>query len=302
MILDPQRQRQRVAMGDIAQRPREDLEHLVRQCGGLDPTSATPQLVAHLEWKRDSMAQIITNSTKTSGSIVHPVKTFYTRDAHQVANLLARLSNSVVGLDLEWKPTFTRGDSTNKVALMQIYDGKICLLLHIFHFDHIPDALVEWLDSDKILKTGVGMHNDVTKMKSDYQVRIRSTVAVDRIAKHYMSTCSGLGWGLQSLARNVLGLEVSKSKRTVLSNWQCKDLSSKQLRYAVEDATISYNLFERLHHIYGPNENIAEFVVNAEAVQGIIPSDSHDLYAPSRFKNDQPAYLDYSVDVELQHV
>ena len=43
-------------------------------------------------------------------------------------------SFNCVGLDVEWKPNFRKGQPPNKAALLQICpDGEKCYVFHIFH-------------------------------------------------------------------------------------------------------------------------------------------------------------------------
>jgi hypothetical protein len=79
--------------------------------------------------------------------------TTYTASGDTVNNWLSliyrihrrRLDRLIVGLDVEWRPSFTRGVPRGPVALLQICVGRRCLVFQILRADYIPDALHDFL-------------------------------------------------------------------------------------------------------------------------------------------------------------
>eukprot|EP00808_Paulinella_micropora_P024099 g20687.t1 len=79
-------------------------------------------------------------------------------------------TDTVVGLDMEWKPTYQRGFQSNPVALVQVWNESLALLLRVRCFKSLPPALVELLQHPQLLKAGVGVHEDVRKLQSSFPV------------------------------------------------------------------------------------------------------------------------------------
>lgn len=62
----------------------------------------------------------------------HPnAQLVYIRDHQEANRALERLDDGVYGLDLEWKPTFAKGQAENPVALVQIANYRTILLLQV---------------------------------------------------------------------------------------------------------------------------------------------------------------------------
>jgi hypothetical protein len=63
---------------------------------------------------------------------VHPgARCHYIRHHEEANNALHNLNSGVYGFDLEWKPTFKRGQRENPVSLVQIANHEVILLLQI---------------------------------------------------------------------------------------------------------------------------------------------------------------------------
>jgi len=74
----------------------------------------------------------------------------YVRDHRQADDLLQRLNKGPYGFDLEWKPTFIKGQAQNRVALIQIANDQTILLLQVSAMQRKladePEALTDQLD------------------------------------------------------------------------------------------------------------------------------------------------------------
>ena len=71
-----------------------------------------------------------------------------------------------LGFDTEWRPTFYAGQH-NPIALVQLYTGKCCLLLHVVHFGSFPSLgprLRHVLEDRNLLKIGFNLNQDVKGM------------------------------------------------------------------------------------------------------------------------------------------
>ena len=55
----------------------------------------------------------------------------YARDHEQTALAISMLRGEILGFDLEWQPTFVKGGTRNPVALVQLADANVMLLIQV---------------------------------------------------------------------------------------------------------------------------------------------------------------------------
>lgn len=60
------------------------------------------------------------------------------------------------GLDIEWRPTFQKGDY-HYAALLQLSHDGCCLLIQLQFIDNLPSSLKRLLADPSIMKGGVGI-------------------------------------------------------------------------------------------------------------------------------------------------
>lgn len=65
--------------------------------------------------------------------------------------------NSVVGFDIEWRPTFVKGRPENRVACIQLADQTSVVVMQVFAMNGLPQVLVKILQDSSIMKVGVGI-------------------------------------------------------------------------------------------------------------------------------------------------
>ena len=88
-----------------------------------------------------------------------------------------------VGFDLEWKPNFVKNNPENPVALVQLATATDVYLFHLSRLNVFPPILRRVLQNPKILKTGVGIQNDVNKLWIDWGVSVTNVVDLGLLAK-----------------------------------------------------------------------------------------------------------------------
>ena len=90
-------------------------------------------------------------------------------------------SKAYVGFDIEWRPTFLKGHSAYKTALIQISTDKSCLLVQMIYLDSIPAELSSLLLSKRVVKVGVGVLDDIKKAAKDHlpELSIHESAYVD---------------------------------------------------------------------------------------------------------------------------
>ncbi|KAF9452541.1 ribonuclease H-like protein [Macrolepiota fuliginosa MF-IS2] len=179
----------------------------------------------------------------------HPnVQLIYIRDHLEANRELERLDSHVYGFDLEWKPTFVKGQAKNPVALVQIANHKTILLLQVTAMQEFPSKLCEFLANPNIVKAGVGIQGDAQKLYEDWGVDMANCADLGLLARTVDNDkWKGKYTNPLGLARLVAVYEdrmLGKGKIT-RSNWE-RVLTEPQQIYAANDAHAGYVIYTRL--------------------------------------------------------
>jgi ribonuclease D len=146
--------------------------------------------------------------------------------------------HDVVGFDTETKPVFVRGQQ-NKVALMQVALPDKVFLIRLKQTGITPH-LIEFLESDSILKAGVALRDDIKALQ-----KLKHYNPAGFIELATMSKQAGLQVeSVKKLAALLLGFRISKSAQT--SNWEAEVLHEKQISYAATDAWVCLEIYKKL--------------------------------------------------------
>jgi ribonuclease D len=103
-----------------------------------------------------------------------------------------------------------------------------------------PPRLLNLLSSNEIIKVGVGLNDDLRRLRSDHRFQpggfldLQDYVEAFRIGEK----------GLKKLSAIILGKRISKSQQ--VSNWDADFLTEAQLRYAATDAWICLEIYQTL--------------------------------------------------------
>ncbi len=144
----------------------------------------------------------------------------------------------VVGFDTETKPVFVRGQQ-NKVALMQVALPDKVFLIRLKQTGITPH-LIDFLESDSILKAGVALRDDIKALQ-----RLKHYKPAGFIELATMSKEAGLQVeSVKKLTALLLGFRISKSAQT--SNWEADVLQEKQISYAATDAWVCLQIYHML--------------------------------------------------------
>ncbi|GAB7332869.1 hypothetical protein MBLNU13_g04587t1 [Cladosporium sp. NU13] len=170
------------------------------------------------------------------------------------------LGEKVVGFDLEWEKFKSRpGEDSAKrcVSLMQIAaEGKVALF-HLAVFkggdsteELIPQSLRAFLEDPKIIKVGVNIGGDATRLRNCFGIEMQGNIELSHLYKlvtYGESDPAKVNRGLYALAnqvKEVLHLPLAKGAvRT--SSWS-KRLNGQQTEYAVSDAYAGLRLYYEL--------------------------------------------------------
>lgn len=176
--------------------------------------------------------------------------------AAAVENLLQQ---SIVGVDTETRPSFTRG-TFHQVAILQVATHTVCYLFHLNRLGLSP-SIVRFLEDTSVKKIGLSWHDDLLMLRRrgvftpGYFVELQELVGAIGI----------LDRGLQKLYANLFGQRIIK--REQLSNWELSSLTEKQRSYAATDAWACIMLYEELQRLEATHDYELEITEKEHDIQ-----------------------------------
>jgi ribonuclease D len=157
-------------------------------------------------------------------------------EAERAVNFL--LSQPILGLDTETRPSFQRGHQ-HRVALLQVATDNICFLFRLNHIGMSP-AIVRLLEDTTVTKVGLSWHDDLNAL---HRLGSFQTGEFIEIQSHVHDI--GIeDMSLQKIYANLFGQKISK--RQQLTNWEADILSDKQKLYAATDAWACINIYREI--------------------------------------------------------
>lgn len=143
-----------------------------------------------------------------------------------------------MGFDIESKPCFKKGEF-NYPSVLQLATAEEVFLVKLLEIkDRTP--LLPFLESDKVIKAGVGIRDDVRRLATLLDFSPGAFMEISTLAQKlgYIKT------GLAFLTGELFGLKLSKRSR--LTNWERKELTRAQVMYAATDAFLSREIYLEL--------------------------------------------------------
>jgi hypothetical protein len=225
-----------------------------------------------------------------------------------LANLVSAPSSlRLVGFDVEHKPETKKG-SKPSVHLVQITSpgGDECLLLHVAAaglstmtprraMRSVPH-LVKLLNDKRVVVAGVGVRGDLDRLRSshaslfetfestDSSQKETSVKSLDSQAVHLFYHPSAAGASVAALASLHGVAATAQSKSVTMSDWSLAPLSSRQIAYAAEDASLSFRIAKRQFERYGVPTG-ATFEQWAECFLGVDTPAAMDARVAQVLKN-----------------
>ncbi|CAI9287781.1 unnamed protein product [Lactuca saligna] len=197
-----------------------------------------------------------TTHTKNISFYEQDIYTTVTKDPNSVTSWISSTTENnnghhhplVIGLDVEWRPSYRRGVE-NRVAILQLCVDHRCLVFQIIHSPYIPELLIDFLNNPSYTFTGVRIHDSIEKMVGQYSLG-RAEDGL-RLAANVVD----LGWlaaqvygknmhvlGLKSLAKVVLQKEPEMPAFVTVSRWDDQWLFPEQMEYASVDGFLSFEI------------------------------------------------------------
>lgn len=160
--------------------------------------------------------------------------------------------SGVLGLDCEWVCTDKRRKNVALLQLAPTHD--FCVLLRLCKMfpdaagdaPAFPERLRHVLGDESIVKFGVAVYDDASKLLHDYGVAVRGCVDLRHVLGYFPELRHYPVGGLKAQARAILCVHVDDSKALTCSNWEADSLSSGQQTYAATDAFLSVRIFGQI--------------------------------------------------------
>ena len=144
----------------------------------------------------------------------------------------------LLGFDTETRPSFKKG-KVYPTSLIQIATLEQAWILRVGRMGY-PAALLELLSDDNPLKIGLGLQDDLRRLRADFQFEPRGFLDLQQYVEAFRIEEKGL----KKISGIVLNRRISKSQQ--VSNWDADVLSDAQLRYAATDAWICLMIYNNL--------------------------------------------------------
>ncbi len=151
-----------------------------------------------------------------------------------------------VGFDSEQKPTFKKGQASHGISLIQLATKTKCYLIHTKQIENLK-PLIRLLENSNIIKVGTGLKGDNEALLKQFNLRLRSTIDLENVFKKFSSKNQ---IGAKKAASIILNETLQKSKNMSRSNWENKELTIGQVKYASEDATVVYDVMYQIIQQY----------------------------------------------------
>lgn len=148
-----------------------------------------------------------------------------------------------LGLDVEARPSYYRGQQNHRVDTIQICSESACVVVSLAEASVLPPLLGRLVSCPGILKFGCGVVDDLQLLARRFPATFRPK---DATRGAFVGSCVELGvlapltgavdaaaqpYGLRRLAAH-FGVELHKPKRIQMSDWSRVPLSEAQIRFA----------------------------------------------------------------------
>ncbi|KAL6845343.1 hypothetical protein ACP4OV_024838 [Aristida adscensionis] len=179
----------------------------------------------------ESITTTVTSSGEAVEDWIDEVRSVHRRRLHKL----------VVGLDVEWRPTFSSARSPT--ALLQLCVGRRCLIFQLLHADHYPAAMWDFLGEPDFRFVGVGVDEDAQRLSDEFEdLEVANTVDLGELAAEEMGRPALRHAGLKAIASAAMDVDIEKPQWVRTGPWDAYRLSDAQIKYATIDAFVSFEV------------------------------------------------------------
>ncbi|KAG0225052.1 hypothetical protein BGX31_007783 [Mortierella sp. GBA43] len=153
-------------------------------------------------------------------------------------------------LDVEWKPYFGRGEQ-GPISLVQLGDDTTLYLFHVHYMKKFPSELTRILTHEHILKVGVNIKGDGTKLMKDWGVKCSNLVELGSICIQVLHDLPNKRKirSMESLTRELFGHTVDKEPSLRMADWSRSRLHMNQVAYAANDVFVTYEIAAKIKQL-----------------------------------------------------
>lgn len=160
-------------------------------------------------------------------------------DPEQVELIVGYLKTQrLLGFDTETRPAFHKGE-VYKVSLLQLATEHEVYLFRLNKCGFRP-ALRELLGNPEVMKIGVGIRDDIRNLQKLEKFCPEAFIDMQTYAEKFGIEDKSFS----KLMAIIFGVRVSKRQQT--SNWEARELTEAQIRYAATDAWGALKMYQRL--------------------------------------------------------
>jgi ribonuclease D len=145
----------------------------------------------------------------------------------------------IIGFDTETRPCFSPSQPRYNVSLLQLSGPNKAFLFRIQKLG-MHKRLVSILTSDKILKIGAAVADDIRGLQKFVPFQAAGFIDLQKIVWEYGIKDKSV----KKMSAIILGYRVSKTQQ--LSNWEAEELSEGQQKYAATDAWVCREMYIKL--------------------------------------------------------
>lgn len=157
------------------------------------------------------------------------------------------LSQAILGMDTETKPSFSKTDIQHLVALLQVSTHDTCYLFRLNKIG-MPPSILRLLEDTRVKKVGLSWHDDILSL-------MRRTTFTPGYFIDIQKLVTQIGVKDQSLRKLYANFFHKRiNKRQQLSNWDRNVLDDKQMVYAATDAWACVMLYEEIERLLSGGE------------------------------------------------
>ncbi|KAG8778841.1 hypothetical protein FRC15_010532 [Serendipita sp. 397] len=157
---------------------------------------------------------------------------------------------TVLGFDIEWRPSFVKDRPENRVATIQIASKHDVSVVQISNLGHVPQNLRDILRNPNIIKVGVSIDGDARKLLRDWQVEV-----VNMLDLSFIARAVDPYWEQQDAARQLIREQQQQEQREQRAREQTLAAQDQDPTASTSSFATSHLSLESSHDAGSSNKN-----------------------------------------------